>query len=209
MGQWATPVPVLANRAMSLSREVDAVGAPDVVGEPAEPVEVLDRAAAVELEAVRLLLEGLGEVGVQRQAEPAGERRRLLHQPARDRERRARRDGELHPRARARLVQQRGEPLGLGEHGVEVLDELVGREAAVGDAEIHRAARGDDPHADLARRLHLGLDQALAAAREDVVVVEDGRAAGERELGEARCGRRRTRPRRRSATRPGTARAAR
>ena len=50
------------------------------------------------------------------------------------------------------------EPLGLGEHRVEVLDELVGREAAVRDAEIHRAARGDDPHAELARRLHLRLD---------------------------------------------------
>ena len=84
------------------------------------------------------------------------------------------------------LVQQRGEALGLREHRVEVLDQLVGRKAAVGDAEIHRAARGDDAHAELARRLHLGLDQALAAAREDVVVVEHGRAAGEGELGEAR-----------------------
>jgi hypothetical protein len=40
-GQWATPVPLDANWAMSAS-EVDAVGAPDVVGQPAEPVEVLD-----------------------------------------------------------------------------------------------------------------------------------------------------------------------
>ena len=40
------------------------------------------------------------------------------------------------------------------------------------------------PHAELARGAHLGLDQAARAAREDVVVVEDGRAAGERELGE-------------------------
>ena len=166
-------------------REVDAVGAPDVVGQPAEPVEVLDRAAAVELDAVRLLLERLREVGVERQPEPAGERGRLLHQPAGDGERRARRHRELHAGAWAGLVQQRGEALGLGEHGVELLDELVGREAAVGLAEIHRAARGDDPHADLARRLHLGLDQPLAALREHVVVVEDGRAAGQRELGEA------------------------
>jgi hypothetical protein len=70
---------------------------------------------------------------------------------------------------------------------VEVLDEVVGRQAAVGDAEVHRAARGDDAHPELARGLHLGLDQALAPAREDVVVVEDGRAAGERELREARA----------------------
>ena len=82
------------------------------------------------------------------------------------------------------LVQLRREPLGVGEHGVDVLDELVRREAAVRDAEIHRAARGDDAHAELARRLHLRLDEAGPAAREHVVVVEDGRAAGERELGE-------------------------
>ncbi len=80
-----------------------------------------------------------------------------------------------------------GEALGLREHRVEVLDQFVGREAAVGDAEVHRASRGDDPHAELAGRLHLGLDQAVAPAREDVVVVEDGRAAGECELGEARA----------------------
>ena len=82
------------------------------------------------------------------------------------------------------LVQLGDEPLGVGEHRVDVLDELVGREPAVGLAEVHRAARGDDPDAELARRLHLGLDQAGPPAREDVVVVEDGRAARERELGE-------------------------
>ena len=82
----------------------------------------------------------------------------------------------------SRLVQLGDEALGVGEHRVDVLDELVRREAAVGDAEVHRAARGDDPHAELARRLHLGLDEPGAAAREHVVVVEDGRAPGEREL---------------------------
>src|SRR5829696_953576 len=40
--------------------EVDAVRAPDVSVEPAELLEVLDRSAAVQLLAVRLLLDGLG-----------------------------------------------------------------------------------------------------------------------------------------------------
>ena len=88
-------------------------------------------------------------------------------------------------RPRAGLVQLADEPFGVRENGVDVLDELVGREPAVRGAEVHRAARGDDADADLARRLHLRLDQPRAAAREDVVVVEDGRAARERELGEA------------------------
>src|SRR6185369_16143548 len=62
--------------------EVHAVRAPDVLREPAEPLQVLDGAAAVELEAVLLLLDGLGQVRVERQAEPAREPGGLLHQPA-------------------------------------------------------------------------------------------------------------------------------
>ena len=65
-----------------------------------------------------------------------------------------------------------------------------GGKPAVGDAEVHRAARGDEPAAELLRGLHLGLDQPRAAAREDVVVVEDGRAAGEHQLRDAGARRR-------------------
>ena len=186
-------------------REVDAVRAPDVVAEPADAIQVLDGPAAVELAAVGLLLDRLGEVGVQAEAEAAGELGRLLHQPRRDREGRAGRDDDL----RHRAVDEPGEPLGVGEDVVDLLDEVVGRKAAVRDAEVHRAARGDDADADLGRGAELGLDEPGDAAREDVVVVEDGRAARERELGEARCGRRRRASPRRSAPRPGRASAAR
>src|SRR5919197_3741339 len=48
--------------------EVHAVRAPHVLGEPAEPLEVLHGSAAVELAAVLLLLDGLGEVRVEREA---------------------------------------------------------------------------------------------------------------------------------------------
>ena len=87
------------------------------------------------------------------------------------------------------LVQRSVEALRLGEDGIDLLDELVGRQAAVGDAEVHRAARGDDPHAELACGLHLRLEDPLAAAGEDVVVVEHGRAARECELREPGAGR--------------------
>ena len=164
--------------------EVDAVGAPHVVREPAEPLEVLDRRAAVELAAVRLLLDGLGEMRVEDEPEPAGECRGLLHQPSGDGERRAGRDGDLHARAGAVLVVRGVEPLRLGEHRVELLDQLVRRKPAVRHAEVHRAARGDEADAELARRLAPRPRRSRAAAREHVVVVEDGRAAGERELRE-------------------------
>ena len=71
-------------------RQVDAVRTPHVVGDPPDALEVLDRRAVEELAAVRILLDRLGEMRVQLQAEPARERGRLLHQPRRHRERASR-----------------------------------------------------------------------------------------------------------------------
>jgi hypothetical protein len=68
-------------------REVDAVRAPHVVAEPAEPVEVLDRAAAVQLAAVGLFLHRLREVRVESQPKVPGELRGLLHEDTRGRKR--------------------------------------------------------------------------------------------------------------------------
>jgi hypothetical protein len=83
---------------------------------------------------------------------------------------------------------QGGEALRVGEDVVEVLDEVVRREAAARLAHVHGAARGDDTDADVLRRLQLRLDEAVAAAREDVVVVEDRRRAREGELAEPGAG---------------------
>ena len=147
VGQCATPTPV--------SREARDVGVARG-GRSARTrrrrrasraLEVLDRRAAVELAAVRLLLDRLGEVRVQLQAEPPRERGRLLHQPRRDRERRARRDRDL-TRSPSASAASRSVSARIAS---SVLDERVGRQAALGLAEVHRAARGDDAHAELAR----------------------------------------------------------
>ena len=68
---------VAPKRAISRVVEVHAVREPDVVAEPAELLEVLDRPHAEQLEAERLLLDGLGHVRVQADAALAGERGRL------------------------------------------------------------------------------------------------------------------------------------
>ena len=70
---------------------------------------------------------------------------------------------------------------------VEVLDERVRRQPAVRLAEIHRAARRDEPQPQLAGGLQLGLDETRHASREDVVVVEHRRAARESQLRQARA----------------------
>jgi hypothetical protein len=120
---------------------------------------------------------------VEAEPEPSREPRGLAHERLRRGERRAGRDDDLHPRAGARVVEPR-HALGVGEDPVDGLDDRVRRERALGLAHVHRSAGGHDANAQLMRGLHLGLDQARAAVREHVVMVEDGRAARQRELGE-------------------------
>ena len=66
---------------------------------------------------------------------------------------------------------------------------VVGRQAAVARAEVHRAAARVEAQPDRARRLDLDREQVAGVAREDVVVVGRGRAARARERGEAGAGR--------------------
>ena len=184
--------------------QVDAVRAPDVVGQPADVGQVLDRRAAVALAAERVLLGRLGEVRVQLQAEPPGERGRLLHQLARDRERRARRDGHLQEVA----VGERGDALGVGQDLVDRLDERVRRQA------LPAPRRGPSSRA---RRRSAAPARAPPAARpRGCPCARAGRRSGGRRRSSsptararrARCARPRTRPRRRARPTPGRARRA-
>jgi hypothetical protein len=75
-----------------------------------------------------------------------------------------------------------------GEDRVAVLGHLVGRQAALGAAEVHRAAARVEAHVQLSRRLDLDLEQVLGVLRKDVVVVGARAAAGAQERGEAGAG---------------------
>jgi hypothetical protein len=169
--------------------EVHAMREPHVVAEPAELLQVLDGAHAEALQAEGLLVERLGKVRVQAHPTLARERRRLGHQLARDREGRARRERDPHHRARRRIVEavQGG---GVGrEDRVSVLDDRVGRQPTVRDAEVHRAAARVEADAELARRLDLDRQQVARVAGEDIVVVRRRRTAGAQQRREA-CARR-------------------
>ena len=85
--------------------EVDAVREPDVLAEPAELLDVLERAHAEALEAERLLVDRLGEVGVEPDAARASQLRRLRHQLAGHAERRGGGERDPHHRARRRVVE--------------------------------------------------------------------------------------------------------
>ena len=108
--------------------EVHAVREPDVVAEPAEVVEVLERPHAEALEAELLLVVGLGEVGVQPHAARAGQLGGLAHQLAGDGERRRGGERDPHHRARRRVVEAVDRVRARGEDRVAVLDDVVGRQ---------------------------------------------------------------------------------
>ena len=147
LGQCATPVPVAPKRATSSASQMDAVREPHVVAQPAEVLEVLHRAHAEALDAEDLLVERLGQVGVQPHAAAARELRGLGHQLGRDREGRARRQRDAHHRPRRRVVEAVDGRLAGGQDRVAVLDDLVGRQAAVGLPEVHRPAARVKAHA--------------------------------------------------------------
>ena len=168
--------------------EVDAVGEPDVVAQPADLLEVLDRPHAEQLEAELLLVERLGHVRVQPDAALPRELRRLGHQLLRDAERRARGERDPHHRVRRRVVEAVDRLGAGGEDRVAVLGDLVGRQAAVRLAEVHAAAARVEADVQVGGRLDLDREQVAGAAREDVVVVGARRAAGAQQRGEPGAG---------------------
>ena len=207
-GQCATPVRVSPKRAISRVGEVHAVREPDVVAEPAELLEVLDRPHAEPLEAERLLLDGLGHVRVQPNAALAGELRRLGHQLLGDAERRARRERDPAHRARRRVVELVQRRRVGGEDRVAVLDHAVGREPAL-QRRRGPSRRGTDGSGCRARAPPRSRPRSRSWPRgEHVVVVGGGRAARAQQRREPGPRRRAHAPARRSAPTPGTARRA-
>ena len=202
VGQCATPTPFAPNVATSASERWTQCAHQTSLGEPADALEVLDRGAAEQLAAVRVLLDGLGEVRVQLQPEPPRQRGRLLHQPRRHGERRARCDGDLHA---APPSAERGEPLGVGE------DRRRGPRRASRAAGRRPTRRG--PSSRVRRRCARRARARRASPPRRAPRRRAGRRSGGRtpscsrtaRARRARTARRRTPSRRRSAPTPGRA----
>ena len=160
------------------------MGEPDVVTEPAEAVEVLERPLPEALEAELLLVVGLGQVRVQPHAAPAGELRGLGHQLGGDGERRRRSERDPDHRSGRGIVEAVDRLRARGEDRVALLDDRVRRQPAAAAPEVHRAAAGVEPEPDRPRRRYLHRQQVAGAAREDVVMVGRGRAARAGERGQ-------------------------
>src|SRR5664280_690269 len=124
------------------------MGEPDVASHPAQRVEVVDRTAPERRQRVALLVERLGQVGMQAYAVPAGQSGGVPHQLRRHGERRAGRQRDLAHRARPGVVVALDHALGVGQDGVLVLHTVVRREPAAGLAQRHAAAGDHEPGPD-------------------------------------------------------------
>ncbi len=166
--------------------EVDRMCQPHVAGQPAERVQVLDRRATEPLRAELALVGRLRDVGMQPHSMVPRETRGRPHQLSGHGERRAR--GDPHPQHRAwlRVMERRDGPLGRGEDAVNVLGDLIGRQAARRGAQVHRAAGRVKPQANVARRGDGCTEHVACSAREHVVVVGRGRAARPGQPGQRR-----------------------
>ena len=162
--------------------EMDAVREPDPFVEPAAILEIIERPAFVELFAERVLVLGLGEMGVHANVQTRRQLRRPPHQRRRHRERRTGRERDLHHRALAGLVITRHNAFTVGEDRVLVLHDAVRRQPAVALRQVHRAARQQHPQPEPLRRRDFDVDGVFDALRKHVMMIGGRGAAGQHQL---------------------------
>ena len=152
-GQCATPVPVRAKSAMPGSSSFTQCACQTSWPTQPRSSAYSRRRHAELLAAVGDVVVVLGQVRVQRHAVAARQRRRLAHQVARDRERRAGRDARCAAsRARPGRGRSRSGAACRARIASSLFDHRVGRQAALALADAHRAARGVEAHADRCAR---------------------------------------------------------
>ena len=110
----------------------------------------------------------------------AGERGRVAQQRDGHRKRRTRRESDLGHRTRRCVVIGLDDTLTVSEDKRLVFHTVVRRQTAFGLAEGHRAAAGVEAHTEILRRLDLAIH--VVSVFENIGVVEDRRATGQRQL---------------------------
>ena len=162
-----------------------AVGHPRALLTPPGSLEVLHRTAPEPIEREGIVFGVLGEVGVQPHVESLGQFRRAHHQRLGDAERAARRQRDAHHRPQAAVVVPGDGRLTRRQDLVIVGHHVVGWQPSVLLAQRHRAAGRMKAHAEVGRRGDLRRQEVTCVARVQVQMIGGGRAAAERQLGEA------------------------
>ena len=120
--------------------EMHAVRQPGPLIEPAAFLQIFERSALMDLQAIAVLVLSFGEVRVRADVELLGQHGGRAHQRGCDRKRRAGRKRDLNHGAVAGLMIARHHAFRVGEDRVFVLHDAVRRQSAVTLGKIHRAA---------------------------------------------------------------------
>jgi hypothetical protein len=168
--------------------EMNAMGEPDIRLEPARLLEIIDRPAMKALLAILRLVMGLGDMGMKTAAMAARQEGRLGHQFARHRERRAGSESDLDHGALPPLVIAPDHPLAVGQDGVAVLHDAVGRQTAVALGQVHRSAAHHHAQANGPGLIDLDVDRLFATLRKEIMMIEGRGAARHQELGQSEPG---------------------
>ena len=174
----------LADTGDLLFVEMNAVRDPGAGRHPSRLLEQVDRPHAEGGDAVDVLFLRLHEVGVKPAVEAVGERGRPGHYLLGHGERRAGRQSDLDHRTRSRIVIEIQHALAILKDCLCVLNDAVRLQTPVLLRNAHRAARRGHPYAETARFLDLDVDGVLEPAREQIVMVGDGGAAGQHQFDE-------------------------
>ena len=164
-------------QAQLLVIEVDAVGKPHVIADPAQTLHIFQGADALTLQHEVFLVLGLAQVGVKPDVVLPGQKGALPQQLRRHGEGGAGRQRHAVHRAVGGIVVLLDAADGVRYDLVHRLYHAVRRQAAVLDAQVHAAAAEIHADAQLLRRRQLCAQQVAAVGGEHVVVVEAGGAA--------------------------------
>ena len=169
-------------------REVNAVGEPDIVGQPVHVLEIVEGAHPELRKTELVLVAGFSQMGME--SDPMCTRKLCgrAHQLPGDGERRARRERDLAHGMRGSIVITPDQSFRLGQNRVLGFGHGPGRQPAVFDREAHRAAGQHHPHAQLRRLFGLYVDRLRQRGRKQVVMVTGRGAAGEHQLGQREAG---------------------
>ncbi len=165
---------------------VDGMGVPDVAPFPPQAGDVLHRAGPEPVPAEGLLVGGLRQVGVEPDPELTRQLGRVPHQTAADGERGARGQHQPQHRAGVGVVVAVHDPPRVLEDGRLVLHHRVGGQAPLRLPQAHRSPGHVEAHPHRLGALHLIVEPGPVGPQ--VVVVEGGGAARQRQLGQAEGG---------------------
>ena len=166
--------------------ETDPVRQPGVGIEPANIFQKIQRPLSEAVQAIRLFVASLGQVGMQPNVVTAGQSGGRAHQLRRHGKGRARRQRDPQHGARRGVVILADQPLAIRQDPAFALHHRIGWQSAFTAAHAHASARGMETNADAAGGFDFRIDQPAVAAREQVVVIGGGGAAREQQLGHSR-----------------------